>query len=91
MTLSNITIELYINYLVVSIPFPVMAINSLYVALGYPPLLGWLLVGGDPCGDKWQGVECVFSNITELYVDSPTLELLFISFHSFVDLLSCLG
>uniref|UniRef100_A0A2N9I903 Protein kinase domain-containing protein n=1 Tax=Fagus sylvatica TaxID=28930 RepID=A0A2N9I903_FAGSY len=43
-----------------------MAINSLYVALGYPPLIGWLLVGGDPCGDKWQGVECVFSNITEL-------------------------
>ena len=54
--------ELCFNYLLVSVSFPVMAINSLYVALEYPPLIGWLLVGGDPCGDKWQGVECVFSN-----------------------------
>lgn len=44
----------------------VMAINSLYVSLGYPPLQGWLLVGGDPCVDLWQGVECVFSNITAM-------------------------
>ncbi|KAE7995608.1 hypothetical protein FH972_000384 [Carpinus fangiana] len=54
-------------------PLDVMAINSLYVALGYPPLLGWLLVGGDPCGDKWQGVECVFSNITELRLSAVNL------------------
>ena len=27
-------------------------------------------MGGDPCGEKWQGVECVFSNITAMYVNS---------------------
>nr|POF02789.1 protein strubbelig-receptor family 3 [Quercus suber] len=54
-------------------PTDVVAINSLYVALEYPPLLGWLLVGGDPCGDKWQGVECVFSNITELRLSGTNL------------------
>ena len=84
--------ELCFNHFPASVCFPVMAINSLYVALEYPPLLGWLLVGGDPCGDKWQGVECVFSNITELYVDSRTFELLsIIEFYSLVDLLTCLG
>ncbi|KAL5579352.1 hypothetical protein UlMin_011794 [Ulmus minor] len=51
----------------------VMAINGLYVALGYPPLQGWLLVGGDPCGDKWEGVECVFSNITSIKLSNTQL------------------
>ena len=50
--------------------FLVAAINALFISLGYPPLRGWILVGGDPCGEKWQGVECVFSNITSLYVNS---------------------
>lgn len=54
---------------IVRVCLSVAAINGLYVALGYPPLQGWLLVGGDPCGDHWQGVECVFSNVTGLYVD----------------------
>lgn len=48
----------------------VAAINALFISLGYPPLRGWILVGGDPCGEKWQGVECVFSNITAMYVNS---------------------
>ncbi|XP_030543611.1 protein STRUBBELIG-RECEPTOR FAMILY 3-like isoform X2 [Rhodamnia argentea] len=51
----------------------VAAINSLYVSLGYPPLRGWLLVGGDPCSDGWQGVECVISNITGLNLSGANL------------------
>ncbi|VVA23545.1 PREDICTED: STRUBBELIG-RECEPTOR FAMILY [Prunus dulcis] len=54
-------------------PLDVAAINGLYVALGYPPLQGWLLVGGDPCGDHWQGVECVFSNVTGLKLNGAKL------------------
>ncbi|MCH91935.1 protein STRUBBELIG-RECEPTOR FAMILY 3-like, partial [Trifolium medium] len=44
----------------------VAAINSLYVAMHSPPLQGWKPVGGDPCFDHWQGVDCVFSNITAI-------------------------
>ncbi|KAJ1434778.1 Serine-threonine/tyrosine-protein kinase, catalytic domain [Sesbania bispinosa] len=44
----------------------VAAINSLYFALGSPPLQGWKPVGGDPCLEQWQGVACVFSNITAI-------------------------
>ncbi|XP_048447399.1 protein STRUBBELIG-RECEPTOR FAMILY 3-like [Pyrus x bretschneideri] len=54
-------------------PQDVIAMNSLFVALGYPPLPGWLLVGGDPCGDNWQGVGCVFSNITSLNLNGANL------------------
>ena len=53
--------------------FPVTAMNSLFVSLQYPQLIGWLAMGGDPCSDAWQGVGCVFSNITSLYA-------LFVSF-----------
>ncbi|KAG7033889.1 Protein STRUBBELIG [Cucurbita argyrosperma subsp. argyrosperma] len=51
----------------------VAAINALFIALGYPPLRGWILVGGDPCGEKWQGVECVFSNITAIQLSGLNL------------------
>ncbi|XP_038883752.1 protein STRUBBELIG-RECEPTOR FAMILY 3-like isoform X2 [Benincasa hispida] len=51
----------------------VAAINALFISLGYPPLRGWILVGGDPCGEKWQGVECVFSNITALQLSGLNL------------------
>ncbi|KAJ7946927.1 Kinase [Quillaja saponaria] len=44
----------------------VAAINNLYVALGFPPLEGWQPFGGDPCLEKWQGVDCVFSDITAI-------------------------
>ncbi|KAK9936307.1 hypothetical protein M0R45_013155 [Rubus argutus] len=54
-------------------PTDVAAMNSLYVNLGYPPLQGWLLVGGDPCGLNWQGVSCVFSNITALNLSGANL------------------
>lgn len=47
----------------------VMALNSLYISLNFPPLEKWLSFGGDPCGDSWQGVFCVFSNVTEMYVE----------------------
>ncbi|RWV99056.1 hypothetical protein BHE74_00013507, partial [Ensete ventricosum] len=45
---------------------PVYAINYLYVSLGLPPLPEWTSLGGDPCNDGWQGVECVNSNITAM-------------------------
>lgn len=45
----------------------VYAINSLYGALNFPPLAGWLPIGGDPCGLGWQGVQCVNANITGMY------------------------
>ncbi|XWS12708.1 hypothetical protein CRYUN_Cryun37aG0113400 [Craigia yunnanensis] len=54
-------------------PRDVSALNSLYTSLGSPPLLGWIPVGGDPCGEGWQGVSCVFSNITELRLNGLNL------------------
>ncbi|KAK6264780.1 Serine-threonine/tyrosine-protein kinase [Theobroma cacao] len=54
-------------------PRDVSAINSFYTSLGSPPLLGWIPVGGDPCGEEWQGVSCVFSNITELRLSGMNL------------------
>ncbi|OMO76510.1 hypothetical protein CCACVL1_15609 [Corchorus capsularis] len=51
----------------------VAAINSLYTSLGSPPLVGWIAVGGDPCVEQWQGVSCVFSNITELKLNGMNL------------------
>lgn len=55
--------------------FIVAAINSLYVALGSPLLEGWKATGGDPCLEQWEGVSCVFSNITALYVPPHFLKL----------------
>ncbi|XVF40559.1 hypothetical protein PTKIN_Ptkin01aG0123400 [Pterospermum kingtungense] len=54
-------------------PRDVSAINSLYASLGSSPLLGWVLAGGDPCGEGWQGVSCVFSNVTELRLNGLNL------------------
>lgn len=54
-------------------PFDVMAINGLYLSLGSPPLAGWIPNGGDPCGEAWQGVTCVFSNITEIRLNGMNL------------------
>ncbi|GAV59254.1 Pkinase_Tyr domain-containing protein/LRRNT_2 domain-containing protein/LRR_8 domain-containing protein [Cephalotus follicularis] len=54
-------------------PRDVGALNSLYISLGFPPLLGWLPYGGDPCGDEWQGVRCVFANITSLILNGMNL------------------
>nr|XP_043620937.1 protein STRUBBELIG-RECEPTOR FAMILY 3-like [Erigeron canadensis] len=51
----------------------VLAINSLYAALGYPPLPGWLVSGGDPCAEGWQGVLCVNSNITGIVLNGANL------------------
>jgi Leucine-rich repeat (LRR) protein len=36
--------------------------------LGAPSLHHWLAFGGDPCGEKWQGVVCDSSNITEIRI-----------------------
>ncbi|KAH7568970.1 hypothetical protein JRO89_XS06G0082500 [Xanthoceras sorbifolium] len=49
------------------------AINALYIALGVPPLDRWLPVGGDPCEEKWLGVLCVFSNVTEIRLGGMNL------------------
>ncbi|CAN8305554.1 unnamed protein product [Cochlearia groenlandica] len=46
----------------------VSAINNLYITLGAPSLPRWLSFGGDPCGEKWQGVICDSSNITEIRI-----------------------
>ncbi|XP_052620745.1 protein STRUBBELIG-RECEPTOR FAMILY 3 isoform X1 [Lactuca sativa] len=54
-------------------PGDILAINSLYAALGFPPLLGWLLAGGDPCLEGWQGVQCVNSNITGIVLNDANL------------------
>ncbi|GJR76030.1 protein STRUBBELIG-receptor family 3 isoform X1 [Tanacetum coccineum] len=54
-------------------PRDILAINSLYVALGFPPLVGWLLAGGDPCLEGWQGVQCMNSNITGIVLNDANL------------------
>ncbi|CAL9214505.1 unnamed protein product [Arabidopsis halleri] len=46
----------------------VSAINNLYITLGAPSLHHWLAFGGDPCGEKWEGVVCDSSNITEIRI-----------------------
>ncbi|CAL9096120.1 unnamed protein product [Musa textilis] len=51
----------------------VYAINYLYVSLGLPPLPEWTSLGGDPCNDGWQGVECVNSNITAIILNAANL------------------
>ncbi|XP_047310591.1 protein STRUBBELIG-RECEPTOR FAMILY 3-like [Impatiens glandulifera] len=51
----------------------VSAINSLYAALGSPPLRGWMPFGGDPCVDVWQGVQCVNANITGIVLNGANL------------------
>ncbi|GAB4831274.1 hypothetical protein Ancab_005287 [Ancistrocladus abbreviatus] len=54
-------------------PRDVFAINSLYAALGYPTLPGWVHLGGDPCMEAWQGVQCVNSNITGISLNGANL------------------
>ncbi|KAJ9136214.1 hypothetical protein P3X46_033313 [Hevea brasiliensis] len=54
-------------------PRDVAAMNSLFLSLNLPPLLGWVPVGGDPCGEEWQGVSCVFFNITALKLNGMNL------------------
>ncbi|KAJ4915468.1 Protein STRUBBELIG [Raphanus sativus] len=49
-------------------PRDVSAINNLYITLGAPSLSRWIAFGGDPCGEKWQGVVCDSSNITEIRI-----------------------
>ncbi|ERN03417.1 protein STRUBBELIG-RECEPTOR FAMILY 3 isoform X1 [Amborella trichopoda] len=51
----------------------VFAINSLYAALDSPPIPGWVALGGDPCGDMWQGVQCTFANITAIVLNAANL------------------
>lgn len=54
-------------------PRDVFAINSLYAALGSPPIPGWIPLGGDPCTEAWQGVLCVNSNITGISLNNANL------------------
>ncbi|OEL18916.1 Protein STRUBBELIG [Dichanthelium oligosanthes] len=42
------------------------AINDLYAALGSPDLDGWTDLGGDPCKEAWQGVQCDGPNVTAI-------------------------
>lgn len=54
-------------------PRDVYAINSLYAALNFPLLAGWIPIGGDPCGLGWQGVQCVNANITGIILNGANL------------------
>ncbi|GMH30335.1 hypothetical protein Nepgr_032178 [Nepenthes gracilis] len=54
-------------------PRDVFAINSLYAALGSPPLPRWAPIGGDPCMEAWQGVLCVNANITGISLNGANL------------------
>ncbi|KAK9290476.1 hypothetical protein L1049_008646 [Liquidambar formosana] len=41
------------------LPYAVMALQDLYLALNSPPQLkGWRPEGGDPCNESWTGVSC---------------------------------
>ncbi|XP_065873183.1 protein STRUBBELIG-RECEPTOR FAMILY 3-like [Euphorbia lathyris] len=51
----------------------VEAINGLFVSLNFPDLRGWVAVGGDPCLDNWEGVNCVLMNITSLKLSGKNL------------------
>ncbi|CAN6237063.1 unnamed protein product [Urochloa humidicola] len=42
------------------------AINGLYAALGSRDLDGWTDLGGDPCKEAWQGVQCDGPNVTAI-------------------------
>ncbi|XP_024316376.1 protein STRUBBELIG isoform X2 [Brachypodium distachyon] len=50
------------------------AVNELYVSLGLPDLRGWSASGGDPCEERWQGVQCVGPNITAIELRGTGLE-----------------
>ncbi|XP_065879967.1 protein STRUBBELIG-RECEPTOR FAMILY 3-like [Euphorbia lathyris] len=51
----------------------VEAMNGLFVSLNFPDLRGWVAVGGDPCLDNWEGVNCVLMNITSLKLSGKNL------------------
>ncbi|KAJ1694952.1 hypothetical protein LUZ63_011650 [Rhynchospora breviuscula] len=45
----------------------VSALNVMYSSMNKPSqLTGWSASGGDPCGDKWKGVNCDGSSVTEI-------------------------
>ncbi|KAJ4816078.1 Protein STRUBBELIG-RECEPTOR FAMILY 3 [Rhynchospora pubera] len=52
----------------------VYAINKLYSALGSPSLSGWTALGGDPCYELWQGVQCTNNRITAIVLSGANLE-----------------
>ncbi|CAK9158929.1 unnamed protein product [Ilex paraguariensis] len=54
-------------------PADVAAINNLYVALGSHPLPGWVAVGGDPCAEAWQGVQCDGTDINSITLNGANL------------------
>ncbi|XP_058076320.1 protein STRUBBELIG-RECEPTOR FAMILY 2-like [Magnolia sinica] len=40
-------------------PLDVATLQGLYISLNFPPqLTGWKFVGGDPCGESWEGIKC---------------------------------
>ncbi|KAB5512798.1 hypothetical protein DKX38_029826 [Salix brachista] len=51
----------------------VTAINSLYISLGSPLLPGWVSIGGDPCGEAWQGIVCNASEIQSIILNGANL------------------
>lgn len=54
------------GFFFLALVYAVSAINGLYVALGSPTLPGWTANGGDPYGERCQGVVCIDSNIDSM-------------------------
>ncbi|KAG0482212.1 hypothetical protein HPP92_010296 [Vanilla planifolia] len=48
-------------------PFDVEALGLLYSSLNCPSQLsGWKPIGGDPCGDSWEGISCSDSAVISI-------------------------
>ncbi|KAJ6321099.1 hypothetical protein OIU78_016328, partial [Salix suchowensis] len=45
----------------------VSALNVMFTNLNSPSKLsGWKSSGGDPCGDSWEGIQCLGSSVTQI-------------------------
>ena len=50
-----------------NIVIAVSALNVMFTNLNSPSKLsGWKSSGGDPCGDSWEGIQCLGSSVTQM-------------------------
>ncbi|KAJ7540476.1 hypothetical protein O6H91_10G016800 [Diphasiastrum complanatum] len=54
-------------------PDDVFALSVLYSNLNSPPLTGWKAIGGDPCEESWQGIQCAGPNVTAVNLSGESL------------------
>ncbi|KAG6542069.1 hypothetical protein Mapa_016533 [Marchantia paleacea] len=52
----------------------VQGLQQLYQSLNSPLLTGWILNGGDPCAENWQGVTCNGPNVTQIQLSGLELQ-----------------